>query len=206
LPATGFVFCCFNNSYKINPDTFDGWMRILGQVEGSVLWLSEANPTAVLNLRKEAEARGIRAARLIFAKRMLLMEEHLARLRAADMFIDTFPYNAHATGSDALWAGLPVLTRVGHTFAGRVAASLLNAIGLPELITKTQSEYEALAIELATNPDRLIQIRKKLEANRLAAPLFDTELFTRHMENAYVQMYERYHADLPPDHIYVKGL
>ena len=193
-------------SDKINPDTFDGWMRILGQVEGSVLWLSEADPTAVLNLRKEAEARGIRAARLIFAKRMLLMEEHLARLRAADMFIDTFPYNAHATGSDALWAGLPVLTRVGHTFAGRVAASLLNAIGLPELITKTQSEYEALAIELATNPDRLIQIRKKLEANRLAAPLFDTELFTRHMENAYVQMYERYHADLPPDHIYVKGL
>jgi predicted O-linked N-acetylglucosamine transferase (SPINDLY family) len=205
LPATGFVFCCFNGSYKINPATFDGWMRILGQVPGSVLWLSEANPAAVLGLRKEAQTRGIDAARLIFAGRMPLAEEHLARMRAADLFVDTLPYNAHSTASDALWAGVPVLTCMGEAFAGRVAASLLNAIGLEELVTATQEQYEALAVELATRPERLGQIRKKLEKNRLAKPLFDTELFARHLEDAYMQMYERHHASLPPDHVRVKA-
>ena len=205
LPSRGFVFCCFNKYYKINPDAFDRWMRILQRVEGSVLWLSDGNPTAISNLRKEAEARGIRGSRLIFARRMPTAEEHLARLRAADLFLDTLPYNAHSTASDALWAGVPVLTCMGEAFAARVAASLLNAIELPELIAKTPQAYEALAIDLATNPDRLNKIRGKLQGNRLTTPLFDTELFTRHIENAYMQMYERYQADLPPDHIYVKA-
>lgn len=204
LPQTGFVFCCFNNNYKITPGTFDGWMRILKQAECSVLWLLEDNPTAASNLRKEAEARGVSAERLIFAKRMPL-PEHLARHRAADLFIDTLPCNAHTTASDALWAGLPVLTRVGEAFASRVPASLLNAIDLPELITTTQDQYEALAVELATNPARLTDIKQKLERNRLTTPLFDTELFAKHIEAAYTQMYERYQAGLPPEHICVQS-
>ncbi len=202
LPRTGFVFCCFNNSYKIAPGTFDGWMRILRQVDGSVLWLLEDNPAAADNLRKEAGARGVRVERLIFAKRMPLAE-HLARHRAADLFIDTLPYNAHTTASDALWAGLPVLTCIGQTFAGRVAASLLNAIELPDLIAATQEEFETLAVSLATSPLRLEEIRRRLERNRLTTPLFDTGRFTRHIEDAYAQMHERYQAGLPPEHIHV---
>lgn len=202
LPATGFVFCCFNKSYKIMPSTFDGWMRILKRVEGSVIWLLEVNATAADNLRREAEARGVSAARLIFARHMPL-PEHLGRHRAADLFLDTLPYNAHTTASDALWAGLPVLTRIGNSFAARVSASLLNAIGVPELITATQEQYEALAVELATNPGRLAAIAAKLNKNRLTAPLFDTDLFARHIENAYVQMYESYQAGIPADHIFV---
>jgi protein O-GlcNAc transferase len=202
LPQTGFVFCCFNNTYKITPATFDGWMRILRSVEGSVLWLLGDDPTAAGNLRKEAEARGVSAERLIFSQRMPL-PEHLARHRTADLFLDTLPYNAHTTASDALWAGLPVLTCAGQTFAGRVAASLLRAIGLPELITSTQEAYEALAIELATNPEVLGHIKHKLAANSLTTPLFDSKLFAGHIEDAYTQMYERYQADLPPDHLTV---
>ncbi|HEY4446283.1 MAG TPA: tetratricopeptide repeat protein [Steroidobacteraceae bacterium] len=202
LPAAGFVFCCFNNSYKITPQTFDSWMRILERVERSVLWLLEDNRTAANNLRREAQARGVSAARLIFAPRMPL-PEHLARHRAADLFIDTLPCNAHTTASDALWAGLPVLTRQGESFAARVAASLLNAIGLPELITTTQEQYEARAIELGASPGRSAHLRRTLSENRLTAPLFDTELFTRHIEDAYTQMYERLRAGLNPDHIKV---
>ena len=200
LPERGFVFCCFNNNYKITPATYDGWMRILREVPDSLLWLLEDNVTAADNLRKEAIQRGVDAARLIFAKRMLLAE-HLARHRSADLFLDTFPCNAHTTASDALWAGLPLLTLTGESFASRVAASLLNALQLPELITSTQKEYEALAIELVANPEKLGQIRQKLEQNRLTTPLFDTQRFTAHLEEAYRVMYERYQADLPPDHI-----
>ena len=202
LPPTGFVFCCFNGNYKITPETFGSWMRILGQVEGSILWLLGENQAAVGNLRREAQVRGVNAARLVFAQRMP-PPEHLARHRAADLFLDTLPCNAHTTASDALWAGLPVLTRVGESFAARVAASLLNAIGLPELITTTQEQYETLAIELAQNPRRLAEIAEKLRANRSTTPLFDTELFTRHLEDAYTQMYERYLADVPPGDIHV---
>ncbi len=202
LPQTGFVFCCFNNNHKITPSTFAGWMRILKQVAGSVLWLLEDNETAGQNLRREASAHGVSAARLIFAKRMS-PPDHLARHRFADLFLDTLPYNAHTTASDALWAGLPVLTCVGEAFASRVAASLLNAINLAELITTTQAQYELLAVELATNPERLSQIKQKLASNRLTAPLFDTALFTQHIEDAYTQMVARYHAGLPPDHLYV---
>lgn len=204
LPETGFVFCCFNNNHKIIPATFDGWMRILRQIEGSVLWLFESNQTAAENLRRAAVDRGVDSNRLVFAHR-LPNPEHLARHRSADLFLDTLPYNAHTTTSDALWAGLPVLTCIGESFASRVAASLLNAIQLPELITSTQEEYEALAVELATNPDKLAAIRRKLEKNRLTTPLFDTGRFTRHIEQAYTAMYERYQADLPPDHIEIKA-
>ena len=202
LPENGFVFCCFNNNFKILPATFAAWMRILKAVEGSVLWLFQDNPWAVENLKKEALDHGIDASRLIFAEKMPL-PEHLARHRQADLFLDTFPYNAHTTTSDALWAGLPVLTLMGQSFASRVAASLLNAIGLPELITTTPEAYEALAIELAKHPEKLQALKQKLASNRLTTPLFDTPQFTKDLEQAYVQMYNRYQADLPPENITV---
>ena len=200
LPEQGFVFCCFNNNYKITPSTFDSWMRILGQVEGSVLWLLEDNRFIAQNLRLEAIKRNIKPERLIFAPRLSLAE-HLARHRAADLFLDTLPYNAHTTASDALWAGLPVLTCMNASFASRVAASLLNAIGLPELITTNTQEYESLAIALASDSNRLGQLKEKLAKQRLTAPLFNTSLFTQQIEGAYIQMMKRYWDDLPIDHI-----
>jgi predicted O-linked N-acetylglucosamine transferase (SPINDLY family) len=202
LPENGFVFCCFNNNYKILPVTFASWMRILNAVEGSVLWLFQDNSWVVDRLKSEASNHGIKANRLIFAERMPL-SEHLARHHQADLFLDTSPYNAHTTASDALWTGLPLLTLMGKSFASRVAGSLLNAVGLPELITNTEEEFEALAIELATNPQKLADIKLKLENVRLTAPLFDTPLFTKNIESAYIKMYERYRADIPPDHIYI---
>ncbi len=201
LPETGFVYCCFNNNYKITPETFAIWMRILGQVQGSVLWLLEDNQAAAANLRKEAQNAGISPNRLVFAKRLPL-PEHLARQRVADLFLDTLPYNAHTTASDALWAGLPVLTCTGEAFASRVAASLLNAIELPELVTHTKEDYETLAVELAVDPEKLKAIRHKLQHNRLTRPLFNTKSFTRYIENAYTRMMKRYQADLPPDQFY----
>ena len=202
LPENGFVFCCFNNSYKILPDVFDCWMRILRKIDGSVLWLIEDNAIAATNLRKEAVARGIDADRLKFAKRITLAD-HLARHKLADLFLDTLPSNAHTTASDALWAGLPVLTCSGETFAGRVAASLLNAIRLPELRTTTLEAYEHMAVDLATHPEKLAAVKRKLADNRLTTPLFDTAHFTKHIEAAYAAMYERYQAGLAPDHITV---
>jgi protein O-GlcNAc transferase len=203
LPESGFVFCCFNNNHKINPSTFDSWMRILKQVGNSVLWLFEDSPAAAKNLRKEAAKRGISADRLVFA-RVMSLPQHLARHRAADLFLDTLPYNAHTTASDALWSGLPVLTLIGNTFAGKVAASLLKAIQLPELITTTQEQYEAAAVELATAPSKLGRIKEKLANNRLTAPLFDSRLFCKHIEAAYSEMYRRYLNNSPADHIYVE--
>lgn len=202
LPESGFVFCCFNNNFKLLPATFDVWMRLLRSVQNSVLWLLEDNPTVAGNLRKEAEARGVAGERLVFARRMPL-DEHLARHRLADLFLDTLPYNAHTTASDALWAGLPVLTCTGKSFAGRVAASLLNAVGLPELITGSYREYEEKAMVLATHADQLVQLRAKLATNRLTCPLFDTSLFARHIESAYQIMHERSLAGLPPEHMVV---
>lgn len=197
-----FVFCCFNNNYKITPSTFDGWMRILKAVDKSVLFLYAENQWAQANLIKEAQIRGVNPDRLIFGQK-ISRAEYLARYRVADLFLDTLPYNAGTTASDALWAGLPVLTLMGESFAARVAASLLNAIEMPELITRTQEEYEAKAIELAKNPALLGQLKQKLARNRLNTPLFDTPLFTRHIEAAYKEMYARYQDDLLPDHIYV---
>jgi len=189
LPEEGFVFCCFNNNYKITPPVFDVWMRLLGAIEGSVLWLFQDNSDAPENLRKEAAARGIDPARLVFAPRVEA-EEHLARHRLADLFVDTLPYNAHTTASDALWAGLPVLTCRGASFAGRVATSLLYAAGLPDLATGDLGEYEALALRLATDASLLRGYRHRLEQNRAGCPLFDTDRIRRHLEEAYTTMWE----------------
>jgi len=203
LPEAGFVFCCFNNTYKITPTTFDSWGRILEQVDNSVLLIYIARESAKTNLTKEIALRGIDPSRLIFAER-LPKPEYLARYRVADLFLDTLPYNAGTTASDALRMGLPVLTCIGHSFASRVAASLLNAVNLPELITTTQEQYESVAIELATNPEKLKIIKDKLVDNLPTAPLYDTPLFARHLESAYLTMYDRYQNGLDPDHIYVE--
>jgi predicted O-linked N-acetylglucosamine transferase (SPINDLY family) len=200
LPEHAFVFCCFNDNYKITPDTFSSWMRILTAVESSVLWLFKDNAKAADNLRREAAARGIAPERLVFAGR-LPTAEHLARHRCADLFLDTLPYGAHTTASDALWTCLPVVTCLGETFAGRVGASLLHAIRLPELVTATPAAYEQLAIALARDPQRLTEIRAKLAINRLRAPLYDTAQFTRDIEAAYAAMVERQRTGLAPDHI-----
>lgn len=197
LPQHGFVFASFNNSYKITPEVFSVWMRLLASVDGAVLWLLRDNAPAEANLRAEARRRGIDPARLVFADRRPL-GEHLARQRAADLFLDTLPYNAHTTASDALWVGLPVLTCLGQTFAGRVAASLLNAAGLPELVTTSLADYEALARKLAREPERLAEIKSKLARNRDTCALFDTPRFARHIEAAYLRMWEIFQRGEPP--------
>ena len=197
LPVTGFVFCCFNNSFKIGPNEFDIWMRLLKSVEYSVIWLMKTNKLAEDNLRNEAKKRGVKPNRLVFADRLPL-NEHLRRIKNADLFLDTFNFNAHTTASDALWAGLPVVTKIGKGFAARVAGSLLSSIELPELITTTEQDYEALALSLATNPVKLAKIKKKLDHNRHSAPLFDTETYTKNLEKAYTHAYQRYTNGLPP--------
>ncbi|HEY1125381.1 MAG TPA: tetratricopeptide repeat protein [Sphingobium sp.] len=181
LPEAGFVFCSFNNNYKITPAEFDIWMRLLAKVEGSVLWLLQDNEWAAANLKREAAARGIDPARLVFAERAP-NAEHLARQRCADLFLDTFKVNAHTTASDALWAGLPIITKLGNSFVSRVAGSLLHAVGLSELVTEADADYEALALDLATHPAKLAAIRDKLAANRLTTPLFDTDRYVRDFE------------------------
>ncbi|MGH8298722.1 MAG: tetratricopeptide repeat protein [Steroidobacteraceae bacterium] len=202
LPPAGFVFCCFNSTYKITPGTFDRWMRILRRAPGSVLFLLGGSATLEGNLRREAQARGIDSHRIVFGAR-LPAPEYLARYRAADLFLDTLPYNAGTTASDALWAGLPVLTCMGEAFAGRIGASVLQSVGLPELITATSEQYEALAVELAGNPVLLAGIRAKLAGELRAAPLFNTAAFARHLEAAFARMDERYRAGLAPEHIRV---
>lgn len=198
LPEAGVVFCCFNNSYKILPAVFDAWMRILGGVPGSVLWLMEDSPAVARNLGREAAARGIDPARLVFAPRIGL-DDHLARHRLADLFLDTLPYNAHTTASDALWAGVPVLTVSGEAFAGRVAASLLGAAGMPELIAASRADYEARAIALGRDGEALAQLKARLGRRRESAPLFDAERFRRHLERAFEIMAERRRRGLPPE-------
>ncbi len=189
LPEKAFVFCCFNQAYKILPHTFEVWMRLLRAVPDSVLWLLESNPWAAHNLRREMRNRGVEPERLIVAPKLPL-DRHLARLRAADLFLDTLPYNAHTTASDALWVGLPVVTCPGATFASRVAGSLLAAVGMPELIAGSMHEYEALAVELARNPEQLLALRERLGRSRLTAPLFDTPAFARNLEAAYLEMWQ----------------
>lgn len=206
LPETGFVFCCFNASHKFNPRVFNCWMTILRQTPGSVLWLAESNSTAVANLKNEARARDIDPSRLVFAGRTEGLAEHLARYRAADLFLDTLPYNAHATASDALWAGLPVLTLAGETFPARVGASLVNAVGLGELINTTDDAYIAAAIELAANPSKLDIIKQTLAHNRLSLPLFDTSSYVTHIEAAYSAMYARHLSGAAPEHIEIGSL
>jgi protein O-GlcNAc transferase len=188
LPEQGFVFCCFNASYKIFPQFFQAWMGLLREVAGSVLWLARHNNIAVANLQAEASKAGIDPARLIFAERLPAMADHLARHRLADLFLDTLPYNAQVTAMDALWAGLPVLTCAGRSYAGRIAASQLHGIEVPELIADDLAAYERLALALARDPQRLSQIKAKVAANRVTTPLFDTERLCRELEVAYERM------------------
>jgi len=190
LPENAFVFCCFNQIWKITRPIFDVWMRLMAAVEGSVLWLLQTNDWAIANMRREAQAKGIDPGRLIFAA-PCEQTLHLARHRCADLILDTLPYNAHTTASDALWMGVPLVTCTGSTFAGRVAASLLHAIGVSELVTHNLADYEALARKLATEAALMQSIRSKLERNRLSDPLFDTPRFARHIETAYETMVER---------------
>jgi predicted O-linked N-acetylglucosamine transferase (SPINDLY family) len=203
LPQNAFVFCCFNNDYKFNPKVLDAWSRILFAAKNSVIWISENNEYFRANIATEFESRGIDSDRIIFAQRVEMMADYLSRYALADLFLDTYPYNAHSTALDSLKAGVPILTLMGQSFASRVAASLLNAIGLPELITNTQEEYEALAIELVMNPQKLADIKFKLARNRLTAPLFDTPLFTKNLEAAYMKMYELYQEGSQLDHIFI---
>jgi predicted O-linked N-acetylglucosamine transferase (SPINDLY family) len=200
LPPAGFVFCCFNAPYKILPATFDRWMRILARVEGSVLWLRAPGEAVVANLRREASRRGIDPRRLVFAPRVP-REEHLARHACAGLFLDTLPFNAHSTACDALWAELPVLTCAGDTFAGRVAASLLRAAGLPELVTASPEAYEEEAVRLATHNGVLSALAERL---RCGTPLHDTDTWVRHFETALARMAARWHAGLPPETFEVK--
>jgi predicted O-linked N-acetylglucosamine transferase (SPINDLY family) len=205
LPDVGFVFCSFNNNYKITPDVFDVWMRLLGAAPGSVLWLLDDNPAASRNLRQEAARRGVAPERLVFAPR-LPHAEHLARHRLADLFLDTLPCNAHTTASDALWVGLPVVTCTGDAFASRVAASLLRAVGLPELVTGSLEAYEALATTLTTGRAMLADVKTRLARNRSPYPLFDTERFRRHIEAAYETMWERCQRGEPPSGFTVQSI
>jgi protein O-GlcNAc transferase len=199
LPEHGFVFCSFNQSYKIEPIMFDVWMRLLKAVDGSVLWLKDNDPTATGNLRLAAERRGVAPERLVFAPSVPDVADHLARQRCADLFLDTLHYNAHTTASDALWAGVPVLTHLGQAFAGRVAASLVRAVGLPELVTQSLADYEALALKFAREPDLLAATKGKLAENRKTFPLFDTARFTHDMEAAYMTMWQRARRGEPPE-------
>ena len=203
LPEKGFVFCCFNNSYKLSPVEFSIWMRLLDKVGGSVLWLVKSNKWVEKNLRNEATKRGIDADRLIFAEQLPL-KMHLARQRLADLFVDTFNTNAGVAAGDALWMGLPMVTKLGKGYAARIGGSILKAIGLPELITETEQEYEALILELATNPERLAAIKTKLADNRLIKPLFDEDLFTKHMEDGYEQAFQCYFDGKDPESINVQ--
>jgi len=205
LPDEGFVFCCFNNCFKITPAFFDIWMRLLQRIDNSVLWLFEENSAAPRNLRREAERRGVAPKRLVFAPR-LPNAEHLARHRQADLLLDTLPYNAHTTACDALWTGVPVLTCLGSTFAGRVAASLLKAVGLPELVTTSLADYEALALKIASEPALCAWLQQKLALNRDVFPLFDTKRFTRHTEAAYTAMWQRYQRGESPHNLTVEPL
>lgn len=197
LPAGAFVFCNFNNAYKLTPSTFDSWMRILKQVEGSVLWLLESPAPYADNLRREAEKRGVAGERLVFAPD-LPTDQHLARLQLADLFLDGLPYNAHTTASDALWAGVPLVTAKGTTFPGRVAASLLLAADMPELVTEKPSDFEALAVGLAKDPAALKALRDRLAQNKKSCALFDTDRFRKNIEAAYRTMWERWLAGEKP--------
>ncbi|MDB5723779.1 MAG: repeat-containing protein [Novosphingobium sp.] len=200
LPEEGFVFCCFNQAYKIGPAEFAIWMRLLTRVGGSVLWLLRPTAEVAVNLRREAAAHGVDPARLVFAT-PLPPAAHLARLRLADLFLDTFHYNAHTTASDALWAGLPVVTKAGRQFAARVGASLLHAAGLPDLVTTNAEDYAELALDLATTPAKLAAVRQRLADNRLTCPLFDTVAHTRKLEAAYIAAHQRHREGLTPSEL-----
>jgi predicted O-linked N-acetylglucosamine transferase (SPINDLY family) len=198
LPEDAVVFCAFTNTYKINPPMYEVWMRLLREVPGSVLWLRAVGEPARANLLREAQRRGVGPERLIFAEHVASMSEHLARQALADLYLDTLPYNAHSTTCDALWAGVPVLTCAGRSFAARVAASALHAVGLPELVSESLEQYERVALQLAHERERLSGLRARLAANRARSPLFDTRSYTRALESALRHMHERARQGLPP--------
>jgi predicted O-linked N-acetylglucosamine transferase (SPINDLY family) len=202
LPKSGFVFCCFNNIYKINPEVFDSWANILKKVEDSILWLLQESEQSNSNLKRELLQRGVNPERLVFASR-LDNPLHLARSKLADLFLDTWPCNAHTTASDALWVGLPIITLIGDSFASRVCASLLNASGASELVTSSINEYESLAVNLALNKDKFSNLKERLAANKDIYPLFDTAKFTKNLEKIYTSMHQKYISGLPFDHIYI---
>lgn len=202
LPENGFVFCAINNAYKITPDEFDIWMRLIKKVPNSTLMLLESNKWVKSNLVKEAIKREVNSSQLVFVQQVS-HEKYLAQFQLADLYLDTFTYNAGATASNALWAGLPVLTKTGEGYASRMAGSLLTSIGLPELITTSKLEYEKLALEISTHPERLATIKEKLKKNRLSKPLFNTKLFTTHLENGYRMAHKRHLAGEQPETIYV---
>ena len=204
LPKNGFVFCCFNQTYKILPKIFDAWMKILKRIKGSVLWMYEADEISSKNLKQEAINRGVEPNRIIFAKRLPSLEDHLERYKSADLFLDTFPWPAHTTCSDALRNGLPVLTLQGESFASRVSSSMVEVAGLKELITHSFKEYEDMAVELASDLSRLKNIKKKLETNKDKSTLFDTKLLTSHIEQAYLEMYKKYNESKKPENIEIK--
>jgi protein O-GlcNAc transferase len=205
LPETGFVFCAFGNSYKITPVMFDVWMRLVREVDGSVLWLLGGSAGVEQNLRREAQARGVAAERLIFAPR-LPYADYLRRYQLADLFLDTAPFNAGATASDALWAGLPLVTWSGEAFAARMAGSLLRAAGLPELVTSSLEEYARTALALARDPAALAALKARLAQNRATCALFDSTRFRRHLEAAYQTMWQRHQAGMPPESFAVEPL
>jgi predicted O-linked N-acetylglucosamine transferase (SPINDLY family) len=205
LPEASFVFCCFNNTYKITPRMFGVWMRLLRAAEGSVLWLLGADDAVERNLRQAAEARNVPSNRLAFAARVGY-GDYVARYRLADLFLDTLPFNAGTTASDALWAGLPLVTCCGEAFNARMAGSLLHAIGLPELATHSLEDYEALALTLARNAEALASIKARLMENRDLYPLFDTDRFRRHLEAGYQAMWERYQRGEPPADLTVPAM
>jgi predicted O-linked N-acetylglucosamine transferase (SPINDLY family) len=202
LPEDAFVFCCFNNNYKITSVEFDIWMRLLSRVNKSVLWLRKSNEWSEENFLKEAKKRNISTSRIIFADK-IDMDEHLARHKYADLFLDTFNFNAHTTASEALWSGLPLVTKSGAGFASRVAGSLLKSLDLHELVTKSSKDYEDLIFELATNPLKLRVLRQKLMSNIISKPLFNSELFTKHLESSYLLVYQNYFQGRPPETINV---
>ncbi len=203
LPETGVVFCCFNNIYKLNPPIFDVWMRLLSAAPGSVLWLAVDDPATRARLGQEAAKRDVPPERLVFAPRVFYAA-HLARLKLADLFLDTLPFNAGATASDALWAGVPVITCAGEAFASRMAGSLLHACGMPELVTGGLAEYEALALRLALDDGERAAVRARLRDRVAASSLFDTDAICRHLEAAYAMMLERHRHGEAPDHLAVK--
>ena len=204
LPESGFVFCAFSNSYKITPAMFDVWMRLLCDVEGSLLWLLGGSAAVESNLRREAQARGVAADRLIFAPR-LGYSEYLRRYQFADLFLDTAPFNAGATASDALWAGLPLITCSGEAFAARMAASLLHAVGLPQLVASSLEDYERIALALARDHAAIEALKATLAQNRTTCALFDTARFRHHLEAAYQTMWERHQAGAPAASFTVSG-
>jgi predicted O-linked N-acetylglucosamine transferase (SPINDLY family) len=203
LPENAFVFCAFNQNYKINPNIFDSWMRILKKVNNSILWLFEDNQWASENLKKEAMSRDINPNRLVFLQRLPLISDHLARHQYGDLFLDCYPYNAHSTGLDALYSGLPVLTLKGSTFPSRVGASFLSTIGLPELITSNIDDYEKLAIELGNNPNYIKLIKEKLNNLKIHSPLFDMNTYTKNFENSLQLIYENYQKNIKINHLTV---